>query len=348
VALKQALAAAGSLTISLNFTLSTPFPVDASRITDFSSAGPSVDIGIKPDLVAVGQDMYMATQTFDPNGDMYDPSGYTLADGSSFSTPMVAGCLALVKAARPQLTVAQYRSLVINNSASISSWTGGPASVQQVGAGVLDCGAALRGTTAASPTSLSYGAGGPDLQTTRTLTVTNLGATPDTFSVVATPSADPAGPVPARNTVQLAPGASADIALAWQAGGLAPGAHEGLIRVTGAASGNEIRIPYWYGVTSNTPARITVLQSSPSGRRGSLQQNAIQFRVTDSAGMAILGVPAQVTVLTGGGSAQSPVSRDSAYPGVYGVSVRLGLVAGDNTFRIQAGSLTADVSITGQ
>ena len=64
----------------------------------FSSLGPSIgENAIKPEVVAVGTDLYMATQSFDPNGDMFDPSGYTAAQGTSFSAPMVAGAVALAK-----------------------------------------------------------------------------------------------------------------------------------------------------------------------------------------------------------------------------------------------------------
>jgi subtilisin family serine protease len=73
-----------------------------------SSRGPSVfrvnrptaENGIKPEVVAVGTDLYMATQKYDPNGDMYDPSGYTAAQGTSFAAPMVAGVAAMVKQQR--------------------------------------------------------------------------------------------------------------------------------------------------------------------------------------------------------------------------------------------------------
>ena len=64
------------------------------------------------------------------SGELYDPSGYGVFDGTSFSTPLVSGAAALVKAARPGLTVQQYRSLLIDNAATISYAPGTPASVQ--------------------------------------------------------------------------------------------------------------------------------------------------------------------------------------------------------------------------
>ncbi len=81
-----------------------------------------------------------------------------LLDGTSFSSPLVAGSFALLKSARPGLTAAQYRSLIINSAAPflirISRHrcnAGEP--------GLLDVGASLRNTAAATPTSLSFGVG---------------------------------------------------------------------------------------------------------------------------------------------------------------------------------------------
>ena len=48
-----------------------PFDAYADEIAGFSSQGPSIDASIKPDVVAVGTDLYTATQIYDPNGDMY-------------------------------------------------------------------------------------------------------------------------------------------------------------------------------------------------------------------------------------------------------------------------------------
>ena len=341
VTLKQAVAAQPGLTTTLNFSL-TAVPVNPSRLTTFTGAGPNVDASVKPDLVAVGQDMYVATQKFDPNGDMYDPSGFIAVDGTSFASPMVAGAAALLKSARPGLTVDQYRSLLINNADSIGAADGSAAGVQQAGGGSLDAAAALRSTATAYPTSLAFGTDNT-ATISRSLTISNSGTVSDLFTIAVVPSQNDSAPTVDNNTISLDPGASANIALQWNPSGLGAGGHEGYITLSSASTGLVSRVPYWLGVPSGTPVRITILDSITSARRASLQQDAILFRMTDSAGLPVTGVAPQVAVT--GGLVQDIVSHDMGVPGVYGIDVRL--AAGTNTFVVTAGSATATIQITG-
>jgi len=75
-------------------------------MTVFSSRGPSINGGLKPEVTAVGQDLYMAAQNYDPNGELFSPNRYTVAAGTSFATPQVSGAVALVKQYRPTATPA--------------------------------------------------------------------------------------------------------------------------------------------------------------------------------------------------------------------------------------------------
>src|SRR6185295_17754608 len=90
----------------------------SNRMSFFSSLGPVLGTSaLKPDLVAIagngGHNIYMATQSFDPLGDMYSADGYVIADGTSFAAPMVAGAAALVKQKNPFFTTDQIRSALI-------------------------------------------------------------------------------------------------------------------------------------------------------------------------------------------------------------------------------------------
>ena len=344
-ALKQAIAAGTAPVATETFTLSS-VSIDPLRLYIYSAAGPDVDYSIKPDLVAVADNYYVATQSYDPNGDMYSSNGYILVGGTSFATPTVAGTAALLKAARPGLTAQQYRSLLINSATPVN-FQGAPARVQQVGSGSLNGAGALRQTAAAYPTSLSFGAGGASPQATLNLTLSNASAAADTFTIRVLPTgASPALSFSA-DSVRLEAGASATVGVTLSAGNLAPGGYEGYVLVAGS-SGGELRIPYWYGVTSMTPVLITDLGSIISARRNSTQTDAILFHVTDASGIPITSANPQVTVTAGGGTVVSVQSYDSDSPGLYSVKVRLGAVAGVNTFHVTAGSVAADFNITGQ
>jgi hypothetical protein len=280
---------------------------------------------------------------------------------------MVAGTAALVKAARPGLTVAQYRSLIINTASPVSLIAGTPARVQQAGAGNLDAGAAVRATAAEAPTSIGFGVGTADVQQTRTLSVTNVGSAAETFTLATAQRNAPTGFVaPGSRTavaletigripavtlsiynLTLNPGASANVAVKMTGFGLAPGAYEGFIYILGSKSGVEERVPYWFAVPSGVAVNITVLDTADGATPGSLTSNAVLFRVTDANGLTVAADP-QATVISGGGTVVSVVNRNASYPGVYALTARMGPAAGDNVFRIQVGSLTKDVTITTQ
>ena len=344
LAVKDFLASGGRVA-TLTFTPG-PVPAPANRRSGFSAAGPNVDNSIKPDLVATGADVYAATQTLDRLGDMYSADGFVLVDGTSFSAPVVAGVVALLKSARPGLTVDQYRSLIIGNTVDAYTRTGGLAGLQETGSGSLDALASLNAAVAAVPASLGFGSGGANPRARRTLQLTNFGATEDTFFIEATPRLGSTGPI--AGAVTIAAGATVEAAVTWNADGLAAGTHEGFLAVRSAASGKISRVPYWYSVASANPASITVLAAETTGRAGGRLRQAISFRVLDSSGVNVAGASPEVTAVAGDGSVGLISSADSFYPGVFEVTLVLGPVRGANTFRIQAGEASVTVNITGE
>src|SRR5258708_17905110 len=118
---------------------------------------------------------------------MYDSRRYVLVGGTSFSTPLGAGAAALIKSARPGLSVDQYRSLLINSAAAAQTHAGQIPGIQQAGAGLLDASAARRSTVTANPSSLSLGAGSARPQNNRVLTITQPGSCAQTFAIATTP-----------------------------------------------------------------------------------------------------------------------------------------------------------------
>ena len=241
--------------------------------------------------------------------------------------------------------MAQYRSLLIN-SASAIKFGSVNAGVQQAGAGSLNAGAALLATAAVYPTSLSFGTGGAFPQGSLTLQVTNTGTAADIFTVNTVPTGTAPAPAISVSSLQLAAGASAPLLVTMTGSNLAPGGYEGFLTVSGANGKVVTSVPYWYGVTSTTPVQITDIDSDITGTHNTTAE--IDFHVTDAAGVPITAVVPTVTVITGGGAVQRIDSQDSYSPGLFSVTVRLGRLAGTNTFRVQAGNITADFNITGQ
>lgn len=73
------------------------------QVTSFSSTGPTADGRTKPDVVAMGDRVVVLG---------VDPTRYSRASGTSFSSPITAGVVALVRQAHPGLGAADVRQQV--------------------------------------------------------------------------------------------------------------------------------------------------------------------------------------------------------------------------------------------
>ncbi len=92
---------------------------DSTR-SSFSSLGPTYDGRIKPDLMAMGNAVTTASSV--------NPEGYTVASGTSFSTPITAGACALLLQADPELTPMQVHAFLkstgtqAHNQDTLNGW----------------------------------------------------------------------------------------------------------------------------------------------------------------------------------------------------------------------------------
>ena len=80
----------------------------SSNLSSFSSIGPTYDGRIKPDVVAMGTAVYYVSQS--------KHTLYESGDGTSFSTPQVAGVAALILSAHPYLTPDQVHEALCNTA----------------------------------------------------------------------------------------------------------------------------------------------------------------------------------------------------------------------------------------
>ena len=277
-------------------------------IASFSSRGPSINGGLKPDVTAVGTDLYMAAERVDPNGDLYSPNGYTAADGTSFATPLVAGAAALVKQKNPKLTALQLKSAVVNSAAQSLSDESGAASVLSAGAGLLNAQAAVSINVAAVPSTISFGfldQVGSFPPPSQQLQIANTGSSTLNLTLSVAPTvADTKSQVTlSRSSVSLSAGQTTTVTVAIS--GSTPttaGAYSGFIVISGGSQ--KLHVPYLYVAGDGVPANITPLlsvgfdctvgQGVPDG--------GIAFQLIDDFGEPISGQSIQWNVTHGGGA----------------------------------------------
>jgi hypothetical protein len=327
-----------------DYQLALSFPATRpSTVSYFSSLGPSVDLRIKPDLVATGSPLYTATIAAPADTcAMCDPSGYITTQGTSFAAPLVAGSAAVLRAARPGLELDAYRSLLVNSAAALVNSGSGTAPVNSAGAGVLDLENALRSTLVAAPVSASFGSGGSTLDAMRELQFRNLGTTDATFQL-RVESAAASKPVLSADQLSLAAGGTATLQLVWQAKDLPAGSYGGFVVAREASTGIESRIPYWYGVEGSAAAATTTIGADPAKPLAG-QIFAVLFRVHDTAGLALATEPV-IAPLSGGATVISLESVTDAYPNAWRLTALAGADAGWNIFNVRVGEVTLTLPV---
>ena len=147
-------------------------------ISDFSSWGLAADLSLKPDLGAPGGSIY---STFP-----LDKGGYATQSGTSMAAPHVAGAVALMLQANPDLTPAQVLTRLQNTAEptefDILPDTGFLDAAHHQGAGLIQVDRAIVGNATVSPGKISTGesADGPH---TETLTISNSGTRSVTWTL---------------------------------------------------------------------------------------------------------------------------------------------------------------------
>ena len=349
-AIKAAAAKGPAVAATLPFK-STTFPQDPRLLTSFSSKGPTWEFRIKPDLSAAGSDIYTAAQSVDDQGDSYSKDGYQVIDGTSFASPIVAGAAAVLRAARPGLTIDQYNSLLINGATPLFR-NGGPVveRVQQTGTGVLNLEAALRNTVTVFPTSLTFGVGSGVMAGARSghynqLAVTNIGKATDTFKIRAIAydsapalefSASPGNLEPqASYQMTLTPGQTKTVYAYWTAR-LPRGEYQGQILVEGTSTA--ILTPYWYAAPSLIPRDLLELNPPDSSARpGSTV--TLYLRVMDETGYPLTADGNLRFTGTASTGATIDLMPGVIFPNLRAVRLRLAPTARSNTFQFTFGDL---------
>ncbi len=150
----------------------------AGLVSSFSSWGLAADLSLKPDLGAPGGSIYSTYPL--------EEDGFATLSGTSMASPHVAGAVALMLEANPELTPAEILAR-LQNTATPSNQAEEPDAgildaAHRQGAGLIHVDRAILSTTTVTPGKISAGesADGPH---TERLTITNRGAEAVTWDV---------------------------------------------------------------------------------------------------------------------------------------------------------------------
>lgn len=120
-----------SSTVEVEFHAAPPSETEQTpfEFSTFSSLGPSLSYVVKPEIVAIGQGSYGATQNDLPGQFQFeffeyasfDVSGFNFSSGTSFSSPRVAGVAALIKQMNPSWKPEEIKSAIITSGERLPS-----------------------------------------------------------------------------------------------------------------------------------------------------------------------------------------------------------------------------------
>jgi len=314
----------------------------ADEVAYFSSQGPSIgEMAIKPEIVAVGTDLYLATQTFDPNGDLHDPTGFVSTQGTSFAVPIVAGAAALVKQRNPGFTPAQIKSALVNTaSRGLTDYDNNgravDARVTAVGGGKLNAAEAIKTTVTVDPATLSFGVFGNT--NSRGLRVSNAGTQPVTLRVEVRPRGSDPGQITvtpanfnlaARTTTQI-------VARLTAQRPPSPGAYEGDLVITGGPV--PLRVPYLYLVGDGVAHNIYPLRGGSSSGIPGLRRVLLVAKILDQYGVPVPNQTTRFRASQGGGTVTDGAEKTDEF-GVTYAYVTLGETLGEQLFEVDANPL---------
>jgi subtilisin family serine protease len=161
LAIKNALDGEGL--VEVEFYAAAPTERDATpfALSSFSSVGPSLDSGIKPEIVAIGQGSYGATQNDLPGQfefssftyTSFDLSGFSFSSGTSFSSPRIAGVAALIRQANPSWKPEDVKSAIVTSAERLPILE--PLSAMERGGGHVNTAEAMNLPVIVTPATLS-------------------------------------------------------------------------------------------------------------------------------------------------------------------------------------------------
>jgi subtilisin family serine protease len=186
-----ALRGSGATTASTTATFQEFITANKDILAAFSGQGPTtVDVAVKPDVTSVGVNVLSSITCVGKGaGCPGDGSGWAFFQGTSMSTPHIAGSAAVLKGLHPTWSPGQIKSALVNRADLVikDSITAlhdiGPTAQ---GAGRENLGVAANGTTWLDPVSASFGKVTIGRPTSVTITLSNPSGVDETFAVSTT------------------------------------------------------------------------------------------------------------------------------------------------------------------
>jgi len=318
-------------------------PATARVISSFSSVGPNMDFSIKPDLVAVGENVYSSATT-NTSATLYDPSGFTTGSGTSFSTPMVAGAAAALlqhfsSLQRQPLAIKSLLTTTATGNVTVDGTTA--ANVLQAGSGLLNMGNAVAATAVFSPTSLSYGVHSytGSYSYSLPLAITNLpSSASDQFTLGVIQVVPGASITFDQNNVSIGAGSTATINVSIQVTAPNSGGFQGLVTVTSKNTSFVYRIPYWAGVYIPDSNTVLPVSQSASGS-GSYSDLTDAFAAAQPGN--IIEIQDSATYSIGQSGSGLTISTNSQGVPLHGITIR---AAANQTPVIDGSSLSSSGS----
>src|SRR5579884_2408932 len=316
------------------------------QVIAFSSRGPVLGAaaGLKPDVLAVGDNVFMAAQSYDPNGELYSPTGYTVAGGTSFATPMVGGAAALIignalNHGQTAPNPAEVKSRIVNTAnPNVTDITGNAAAVTTKGGGIMNANAALTTDVTINPATLSFGslsaAGLP-----QTLIVTNHGASAANlqFTVINDPNATTASNQVSVNppSITVPAGGVQSVVVSLSGGVPASGIYAGQINVAGA--NQPLHVPFIFGAPSKTAHYVVNISGDFDATQNQTMQCCFAAQFLDQSGFPVPNYSVKWQVTSGDAQlldnnnnpAGQSVTMSTDQNGIVYIDAKLGAGAAD-------------------
>ena len=183
-----ALRASGATSVTVAASFAEFITENEDILAGFSAQGPTfVDYAIKPDLTSVGVNV-LSSEACDTTGACGNDGDWAFYQGTSMSSPHIAGSAAVLKDLHPTWTPAMIKSALVNTAdlvvtdASTDTLTVGP---MAQGGGRQDLAEANATDVVFAPSSASFGrvSGSRTQSTPLSIRVTNLTGTARTFAI---------------------------------------------------------------------------------------------------------------------------------------------------------------------